>query len=172
MKVTVNKKNILRRLIQGVFWVFALLVVKRIYVYPMALILEKESPYGFDFSREENYWIMKIFASVEIILMLTFVLAFYLLQSIVKNFINKNYFTQRVSKNFVLAGYLFVVLGGLSFIFKMSLGLFADFGYTVSHIQGSYGNDVFMVFVGLFLVFISKAFFQIEQLKQENDLII
>ena len=167
-----TRKKILKLLIQGIFWMFTFLVVKRIYDYPMGPILEKKSPYGFDFSKEENLWMMKIFASVEIILMMTFVLAFYFLQSTVKNFITKDYFVKKVSKNFVIAGYLFVVLGVSSSLFKVSFILFADFGYTLSYIQGSYGNDFFMVFVGLFLVFISKAFFQAKQQKQANDLTI
>lgn len=167
-----KKNSVLELFIKAVFVLFVILVMYRIYIYPIGLIQEKEMPYGFSFSTEENIWMVKIFASVEIVLMLAFVLAFYLLQRTVKYFISKNYFAQKVSKNIILSGALFVALGFSSFLFKISLGLFANFGYLVSNIQGSYGNDIFMIFVGLFLIFIGKAFFEAKQLKQENDLTI
>jgi Protein of unknown function (DUF2975) len=167
-----KKLNIIKLLINTTFILFIVVVVNRIFKYPIAMIREKGAPYGFDFSREENTWVAKIFASTEIILILLFVLAIYFLKSTVKYFVDKNYFAQKVSKHFIRAGYLFIFLGVSNFIFKKLIGVFLDFGYALTIMQGSDGNDIFMIFIGSFFVFISKAFFQAKEIQQENDLTI
>jgi len=167
-----KRLNVIQLLINAIFILFVVMVGNRLYVYPIGMIREQILPYGLDFSKEENTLLVKAFASVEIVLILIFVLAIFLLRSTIKYFLDKNYFAPKVSKHFISAGYLFVFLGVSNFIFKKMIGLFIDFGYPLSFIQGLNGNDIFMIFIGLFFIFISKAFFQAKAMQQENDLTI
>lgn len=157
--------------------VFALAVVKYLYEYPLGILMEKGSIYGMDLSNEENTVLVKVFAFIKMAIVLIFAQAIYFLKLTIKYFLNKNYFENRITRYFRWAGYMLLITGVLSFIIQLIVERFhevlmLDFRYGMILSEDHFFNRIFAIFMGLFFVIISSAFFQASELKQENDLTI
>lgn len=157
--------------------VFTLAVAKYLYEHPLGILMEKGSIYGLDLSNEENNFSVKVFASIKMVIVIIFSLSIYFLNLTIKYFLIKDYFENIISKYFRRAGYLLLVTGILSFIFQFIVEKFHDellldsaFGSILY--EDHFFNRIFAIFMGLFFVIISSAFFEASGLKQENDLTI
>ncbi|GGG93892.1 hypothetical protein GCM10011416_08930 [Polaribacter pacificus] len=140
--------------------------------YPVWLFMGDKIPFTFkeiQFIYNSN-WSTKVLFLVVIISQILFTIGFYHLKTVTRLFISNKTFSLASITHLKKAGNLFTFIGLLILLLRAFNWIFDT--SIVSIWNGIDMLYLFILFIGLFFILISKVLIEARQLKQENDLTI
>lgn len=140
--------------------------------YPTWLLLGDKLPFKFEeiqFIYNSN-WSVKVLFLVVIFLQILFTIGFYHLKEITQQFVKEKFFSVSIIKHLKKAGIIFTTIGLITLILRVLNWIFDS--TVISIWNGIDMIYLFILFIGLFFILISRVLLEMKKIKQENDLTI